>query len=90
MHTLSLNLDEVAQSESHGLRVHCVEGFSCSSAGYWRTVHLYVVGHLSWILRTRQSPDTDHLFEENTFKDCLMLRTQETKLPQKTCFFMIG
>lgn len=63
--TFSLELDEVAQSKSHGLGVHRVEDLGCRGARQRDAIQQSIVGQFSRVLRTRHSSNADHLNQHN-------------------------
>lgn len=59
--TFCLQLDEVAQGERHGLRVHRVQDLGRRRTGQRDTVLLDVIGHLHRIPGARHPADAHHL-----------------------------
>lgn len=61
--TFGLQLDEVAQGERHGLRVHCVQDLGRGRAGQGNAAVLDVIGHLHGVPGARHPADAHHLME---------------------------
>lgn len=59
--TFCLQLDEVAQGERHGLRVHCVQDLGRRRTGQRDALLLDVIGHLHRIPGARHPADAHHL-----------------------------